>query len=120
MKYVTGVEKVQANLARSINRKIARIIEAVEMTAVDVRNHAAEGHQGDRAHMEGRYANRTTNLTNSLAVSPPQIDVSGVEVIVFAGMEYAPYVEHRYPFMFPALEANRGVFKERMKHAMRG
>ncbi len=119
MIHFTGADKMVAKLVSAKNRKLARIVDAVEMTGVQVRNHAASGHEGDVAHMNDRYANRTTNLTNSLAVSPAQISRKSVTVVVFAGMEYAPIIEEIYPFLFPALVANKSHFKRNLNRAMR-
>lgn len=132
-KYISGVERMRNNLLMQRSKLVAGAVEAVEKTCVDVMNHAKAGHEGNMAHANKRYKNRTRNLTGS--IGPPEIvevTFDRVHGLVPAGMEYAAYIEfgtsvnvrtggsnRPYPFLTPALLVNREVFNKRMKNLVK-
>ena len=115
------------------NRVLANAGEAVEMTCVDVMNHAKAGHAGNMAHANQRYRNRTGNLT--AGIGPPElleITYEKVHGIVPCTEEYSAFVEfgiainvrtgrpnRPYPYMQPALFANREAHANRLKNLMK-
>jgi len=131
--YVSGDQQMINNLIAQNNKVVADTVQAVEMTCIDVMNHAKAGHKGNSAHMNQRYRNRTGNLTAS--IGPPEmleISFERVHGIIPAGMEYAWYVEmgtkinvrtggpnRPYPYMTPALFASREAFADRLKNVIR-
>ena len=90
---------------------------ALEKTAVSVANHAKSDHQRGKGHGMGRYENQTTTLTRSIRPLLTRIDYNGAEAIVFTNVEYAAKVEAIYPYLFPALQAKRGEYMDRLKGA---
>jgi len=133
MKFVEGDKEVAAELLSLKDRTFRRVVEAVEKTAVRMANHAKAGHErGGSPHARNRYENQTSNLTNSIFPSggeqPMQweeisedrvVGLFGVNQAIGAVMEYAPYVEERYPFIWPAAVANIEFFRQEMKKAAR-
>jgi len=120
MQYIAGSQKVINNIRMHQSKFLRDLGEAVERTCVDISNSAKEGHAGNMAHANKRYQNQTSTLTRS--ITPQLEDVSftkGVSGVVFTNMEYAPLVEVRYPFMYPAKVANEKKFKERVARALR-
>ena len=120
MIFITGQQKILNNIRMHQSKFLRDLGEAVERTCVDISNSAKEGHAGNMAHASKRYQNQTSTLTRS--ITPQLEDVSftkGVSGIVFTNMEYAPLVEVRYPFMYPAKVANEKKFKERVARALR-
>jgi len=124
---ITGQREIENNLIRIDKNVLSQIVEAVEMTCVDLANHAKTGHDGNMAHANSRYQNRTTNLTNS--IQPQNAEVKGKFVIgkVVANQNYAHWVEfgtsinvktgrpnRPYPFMVPAMFASVDSFRKRM------
>lgn len=125
--YVTGGQEAANKILRYLDKKIDGVSRVVELTSVDVANHAKSEHIGVEAHARNRYANVTSTLTRSISqrlfVSP--IDIIGT---VFTNVQYGPDVEFGrrsgigysqssgigYPFMFPALRANENKFKVRL------
>jgi len=118
MQYVSGTQKVINNLMLKKFKFLGKIGEAVEKTAVDIANHAKKGHVGNMAHANKRYQNRTTNLTQSIEPGLEKISLDEVTGFVAATKDYALPVEMRYPFMFPALAANKDNFKDKCKDAI--
>jgi hypothetical protein len=132
-KYVSGTQQMVNELLMRRNRVLANAGEAVEMTCVDVMNHAKAGHDGNMAHANQRYRNRTGNLT--AGIGPPElmeVTFKKVHGIVPSTMEYSVFVElgtainvrtgrpnRPYPFMQPALMANRESHANRLKGLMR-
>lgn len=116
---VTGEQEVINNILRYMDKAIDKVAHAVELTGVDVANHAKDEHVGIEARSRNRYKNRTNALTNSIY---PRLVVNIKEVvsIVSSNMEYAVYVEFvaEYPFMYPALRANENKLKLRVKKAL--
>lgn len=133
---VLGQREVIAELLGMKNQTFRRVVDAVEKTAVRMANDAKSGHErGSDPHSRDRYENRTTNLTNS--IFPGGSDGPGMkwekvtesEVVGLFGvestapgspMEYAPYVEERYPFIWPAVVANVEYFTQELKKAAPG
>lgn len=115
-----GTETVLARMQRVRDAAINDAIVAVEQTCADICKHAKDGHAGNMAHASGRYKNRTSNLTNSIVPLEPVIDNGVITGYAAAMMEYAAFVElgtsrsRPYPYMFPAMAANRDTFKKRM------
>lgn len=132
-KYVSGTQQMINNLLMQRNRVLANAGEAVEKTCVDVMNHAKAGHSGNMAHASQRYRNRTGDLT--AGIGPPElleVTLEKVHGIVPSGMEYSMFVEfgtainvrtgrpnRPYPFMQPALIANKDVLTNRLKKLMK-
>jgi len=123
---VLGQEEVARRLLSLKSRTFGRIVEAIEKNAVRMAMHARSGHnRGSNPHARDRYENRTANLTNSIfpggansqgmqfeEISERQIvGLFGVDSSApGAVMEYAQYVDQRYPFIWPAAMA----YKERL------
>lgn len=116
--FVTGTQECINNIMMQRDRMLKDVAEAVERTAVDVANHAKANHESNMAHASQRYQNQTTNLTNSLTQELEKVSYGEVSAIAFSTMEYAPYVEARYPFFWPALVANLENLKRRVSSAL--
>jgi hypothetical protein len=96
-------------------------------------NHARAGHlRGSNPHAAQRYENQTGNLTASIFPGGPlsqamkwetvtQQEIVGLFGISDAApgavMVYAPYVEERYPFIFPAAVENMERFQQEVANA---
>lgn len=115
---VEGMDEVLRNMKIAGDLILQQVAEAVEKTAVDVANHAKAGHEGNKAHMNERYQNQTTNLTNSITPEMGIVTPLEVEAIVYTTMEYAYYVECLYPYLWPALVANEGNLRRRVNEAL--
>ena len=129
---IKGDKQVAAQLLSMKSQTFARVLDAVEKTAVRMANHAKAGHEhGSDPHSRNRYENQTSNLTNSIFPSggeePMEFEEISEDRIVGlfgvsshgpgATMMYAPYVEERYPFIWPAAVANIEYFTQQMKQA---
>jgi len=128
--YVSGADEMEFNLLMQNNKVLANAGEAVEKTCVDVMNHAKAGHAGNMAHANQRYRNRTGNLT--AGIGPPElveVNFRRVHGIVPSTEEYSTFVEfgtainvrtgrpnRPYPFMQPALFANKENLANRLKN----
>ena len=125
MQYITGTQKVINNLMMQKSKFLRDLGTAVEKTCVDVANHAKAAHAGNMAHMNQRYQNRTSTLTRSIAHELEEVSFKGITGVVFANIEYAAFVElgtvrnRPYPFLYPALAANKPNFENRIKRALR-
>jgi len=131
---VEGDKEVIAKLLGYKDKTFAKVVEAVEKTAVRMANHAKAGHEhGSNPHARNRYENQTSNLTNSIFPSGGQqpmqferldenqvIGLFGVNESLGAVMEYAPEVEERYPFIWPAAVANIERFEKEIAAAAKG
>lgn len=101
------------NLLRNIDILKDTVVTAqaagMAKVCIDVANYAKENHS---------FQNRTENLENSIQPQPVEIENGCITGTVIAtgkaGMNYAAYVEFGtaksapYPFMTPAVEANKG------------
>lgn len=120
--HIDGDDTVRNNIGRASDRMLQQVIDAVEQTAVDVRNHAADNHDPGFAHAVGRYENDTVQLTNSIFPRLVRADQQAVEAEVSTDKTYAWHVElgtsraKPYPFLLPALEANANQFRARLRH----
>lgn len=119
MQFIRGTQQVINRLTMEGDKFLAKIGEAVEKTCVDVSNHAKAGHQGNMAHATKRYQNQTSTLTRSITPELKEVSYKGVKGIVFTNMEYALYVELKYPFLYPAMMANKKNYEDRLKRALR-
>jgi hypothetical protein len=117
-KQVSGTQEIVNRLMMERSKMLRDVAEAVEKTSVDISNHAKANHQGNMAHASGRYANQTSNLTNSITQVLEKVDYNEVSAISYATMEYAPYVEADWPFFWPALVATQEVLKRRVEAAL--
>ena len=117
MRYITGQQDVINKLRLRQSRTLRRMAVGVEKACVDVANHAKAGHEGDMAHANERYQNRTSTLTRSITPEVIYVGFDEVVGVVFANTEYAEYIENIYPYLFPALVANREQFKRRLQEA---
>jgi hypothetical protein len=136
MMEITGSKEVIAELLSLKSQTFRRVVEAVEKTAVRMSNHAKAGHErGSDPHSRDRYENQTNNLTTSIfpggsgeqpmkwekLTEDEVIGLFGVESTAPGSpMEYAPYIEERYPFIWPAVVANIAYFEQEMKLAAPG
>lgn len=131
MRFVTGQQEMQNNLMMQRDKTTAKVGEAVERTCVDVANHAKAGHEGNMAHTSQRYRNRTSNLTNGIMPELLEVSFRRAHGIVFSGMDYSAFVEfgtsvnvrtgrpnRPYPFLTPALLANKEILAQRLKNIM--
>lgn len=119
MQYVAGTQKVINNLMMAKSKMLKAIADGVEQCAVDVADHAKAGHVGDMAHAKQRYRNRTEILTASIESDLLKVGFDEVIGIVSTDIEYAEYVENIYPYMFPALIANKQIFNRRLTESIR-
>lgn len=133
---VIGQREVIAELLGMKSQTFRRVVDAVEKTAVRMANDAKSGHErGSDPHSRDRYENRTTNLTNSIfpgggdgqpmkwekITEDEVVGLFGVESTAPGSpMEYAPYIEERYPFIWPAVIANVAYFEQEIKKAAPG
>jgi len=124
---VTGDVEVIRNLLSLKSQIFRRVVEAVEKTSVRMANHAKAGHEhGSNPHARDRYENQTANLTGSLFPGGASgramqwEELSEDRVVGLFGvaatapgtpLNYAAYVEERYPFIWPAVVANIDYFK---------
>lgn len=118
MKFVAGHEKVIANLKMLDSKYLKYVGEAVEQSCVIVADRAKADHNPGLAHSKNRYANRTTNLTNSIAPRLIKVSVESVEGEVGSNLEYAAYIEAIYPYLGPALIQGKPGFKKRLHKAV--
>lgn len=116
--FVSGTQECINRIMMERDKMLRDVAEAVEKTAVDVANHAKAGHAGNMAHMNQRYQNQTTNLTNSITQELEKVSYDEVSAVAFSTMEYAPYVEAGWPFFWPALVANQENLKRRVSAAL--
>lgn len=133
-KYITGDQQMINNLNMQNSKLLANTGEAVEKTCIDISNHAKSNHEGNMAHAESRYRNRTSNLTNSVIPELLEVTKERVHGIVSVGEEYAATVEFGntngvnvltglpnkpYPFMTPALVHNMVNYQKRLSRILR-
>lgn len=86
----------------------------------------AREHELDFRNPDGslRFKVRTANLKNSIVTRPAVYKTGAVSAEVRVGMKYARDVEYgapgrrAFPFMGPAMEAQRGPFRARLKKAL--
>ena len=130
---VEGAAQTVTRLLAIKDKTFARVLRAVEVTAVRMAIHAKTGHtKGSGPHSRNRYENQTTNLTLSIFPGGPDasamkweevsedriVGLFGVdETAPGATMEYAPYVEERFPFIFPAALAHVDTFAKEVAKA---
>ena len=121
MKFIGGTQKVINNIRMQQSKFLRDLGEAVEKTCVDISNNAKQGHAGNMAHANKRYQNQTSTLTRSITPQLEEVSfTNGVKGVVFTNIEYAPAVElgtgrnKPYPFLYPAVVANKENFKERI------
>ena len=133
---VTGAAETITRLLAIKDKTFKRVLVAVEKSAVRMAIHAKAHHErGGDPHSQNRYENQTSNLTQSIfpggaGASPMKWDeVSENRIVGLFGvdaaapgatMEYAPYVEERYPFIFPAAVANMDSFAKEVAKAAPG
>ena len=125
---LVGQRDFVRNMSKFENNLVSLLVVACEMTQAKVVNHAKANH-GAEAHKRGRFVTRTETLVKSILPGPVSIDSKGVECVVEARAPYAGYVEGDerwkttdigvYPFLKPAVEANRKYFNDRMKEALK-
>jgi hypothetical protein len=124
---ITGDKETIRRLLSLKSETFRKVVTAVEKTAVRMANHAKAGHEhGSDPHSRSRYENQTGNLTASIfpvggsqqmqfekLTESEVVGLFGVNgAAVGAVMEYAPEVEERYPFIWPAAVANIERFKQ--------
>jgi hypothetical protein len=123
---VWGMSELLAKIDDTTDELVRRVVEGTEKSAVDVQNHAKAHHEPGFAHAVGRYENDTVQLTNSITPGDPVKKGDEIVVEVAANKEYAANVElggarrRAYPFMLPALMANKKKFKERLRESIYG
>ncbi|MEN6334785.1 MAG: hypothetical protein ABFE01_11025 [Phycisphaerales bacterium] len=131
---ILGAKEVAARLLSMKNDTFRRVVEAVERTAVKMANSAKAGHEhGSDPHSRDRFETQTGNLVSSISPGNSgemqwekltENEVVGLFGILSTGpstaLEYAPLVEERYPFIWPAVVANMDYFREQMKLAAPG
>ena len=118
---VTGIDQTIANLRRVEAAYIKRLAMALEFAADMLVNYIKV--EFDRPATGRGFTDRTTNLRNSISRSNAVIDGDSVVVWVYAGEDYAIYVElHNgriYAFMLPALNDKRREIFNIVKMALR-
>jgi hypothetical protein len=127
MATIDGLTTVLGNMQNVTAKTIAAVADATEISAIRAANHAKAGHAvPEQAHAAGRYANRTSILTNSIIPDLVQANAQIVEADVTTNVEYGPYVEFGihgksgYPFMRPGLESQRKEFPKEVARAVNG
>lgn len=124
--YVIGAEQIINNLNRARITWLGKIADDVEKTCNEAENHAKAGHIENTAHMNDRYANQTSNLTNSISSGINKVGINGVTGFIAANQEYAAMVEfgtsqnQAYPFLFPALVHVQPILRARLEFTLRG
>jgi len=119
MKFITGQQKIMNEIMMRRDRYLREVGDAAEKGALDVANHAKSGHEGEMAHADNRYQNRTGTLTRSITPELAVVNYKKVQSVVYSNVEYAPLVElgvgnrRPYPYLFPALVAMKGKVKDR-------
>lgn len=99
-----GINDLLKNINVLQDAVVTSVTAGVAAVSVDVANYAKENHP---------FANRTGNLEASIHPLPVEQSGDVITGTVKAGMEYAAFVEFGtarsapYPYMQPALEANR-------------
>lgn len=130
---ITGVSEVVTKLLSLRDQTFRRVTEAIEKTAVRMAAHARAGHEhGSDPHSRSRYENQTNNLTNSISPGGPGgqamawEEISESRVIGLFGitetapssvLQYAPYIEERFPFIWPAAAAHAETFQKEVAAA---
>lgn len=131
-KYVSGIDEIANNLVAIRDRTLGRISVVVEKTCIDIANHAKSGHDTNMAHTNSRYRNRTMRLTHSIVPELVEVNSNRVHGVVHtSSVGYASFVEfgiainvrtglpnRPYPFLTPALLANKEKFAERLKKVL--
>ncbi len=111
-----GRDKMVQNLSKFEVHFVDRLVDAVEITQALVSNFAKATHP---------YTDRTGQLTNSIQPGRVQISDKRVEGEIRADKSYASFVElgtsrsRPYPFLHPALTANRDAFLQRIRKAFK-
>lgn len=101
---VGGLNDLLRNVDVLKDATITAQAAGMAQVCIDVANYAKANHP---------FQNRTENLENSIQPLPVEIEDDGVTGYVRAGEEYAAYVEFGtskaapYPYLNPAVEANR-------------
>ena len=119
--FISGQREIENKLMMAKNQTLNRTGIAVEKSCIDVANHAKAGHESEHAHADERYRNQTGTLTRSIKPALEKVNFFEVTGVVFSNIEYASTVEiggdgrKPYPFLFPALVANKDKFEQRMK-----
>ena len=132
MKHTSGKDEIIRNIMLRQNAMVAKVAEAVEMTCVDIANHAKSNHQRNSAHSQSRYEERTGVLTKSIGSKLLSVDAMKVVGTVFAGTDYAFYVEFGtkinrrtglpnkpYPFFQPAMLMGKSILFSRIVKAQK-
>jgi len=123
LKFVRGLTKTKLGIKLAEKLTIEKLKIAVEKTSVDVLNSASSGHDSN-AHASKRYRNRTVRLTRSFRNTNALLVGKNIQAITYTPVKYAPHIEYgtyrnrAYPFMYPAIEENKGKFLLRIKKAM--
>lgn len=139
---VEGTQEVAANILAAKDKTFAKVLRAVETSAIHMTKHAAAGHErGSNPHARDRFETQTANLVNSLMPGGPGAQqmkwdkITEDEIVGLFGvnqaapgnpMEYALHVEfgtrrsRAYPFIWPAVAANLADFKRRVAAAAPG
>ena len=110
-----GLANLLKNLDALADATTKAAASAVAQVSVDVANHAKDNHT---------FTNRTGNLENSIQPEAVEVDGTALVGVVRAGMEYAANVEYGtaksapYPFMTPAVEANKQNLSDTIKAAI--
>ncbi len=122
---ITGDTEVVKRLLSLKSETFRKVIEATEKAAVRMANHAKSDHlRGSDPHSRGRFETRTGNLVASISPGgsqPMQFEKIDEQVViglfgvngqsqVGTSLQYAAYVEERYPFIWPAAIANAERF----------
>jgi len=131
-KFVSGKDEIVNNLLMQRNTILKRAGEAVELTCVDVSNHAKAGHAGNMAHANKRYRNQTMQLTHAITPELVEVNFNQIHGIIHtSSVEYAAFVEFGtainvrtslpnkpYPYLTPALLANKEALTKRLKNIL--
>lgn len=108
---IDGLNDLLRNIDVLKDRVLTGQAAGMAQVCAEVANHARENHP---------FQNRTGNLEKSIQPLPVEIEDGAVVGYVRAGEEYAAFVEFGtsksapYPYMHPAIEANKGNLKATM------
>jgi hypothetical protein len=87
---ITGIEQFKYNLRQLTEKQRRRLKMALDSVLIEIVNWIKDNH-----FMLGGWIDRTGNLNNSISYTSSQWEGDTLKGIVFAGMEYAVYVEFK-------------------------
>jgi hypothetical protein len=87
---IAGIDKMQANIRKASEAHKQRMKLALDSVLIEIVNWIKDNHQ-----TLGGWVDRTGNLNNSISRNASEWEGDTLKGVVFAGMEYAVYVEYK-------------------------